>query len=36
MILYETRYVKAIDVAKEIPEVLYVSARKESKGNNYN
>ena len=36
MILYATRYVKAIDVAKQIPEVLYVSARQESEGNNYN
>ena len=36
MILYETRYVKAIDVAKEIPEVLYVSARQENEDNNYN
>ena len=36
MILYETRYVKAIDVAKKIPGVLQVSARQESEGNNYN
>ena len=36
MILYETRYVKAIDVAKQIPEVLYVSDCQESEGNNYN
>ena len=36
MILYESRYVKAIDVAKQIPEVLYVSARQESEGNSNN
>ena len=36
MILYESRYVKAIDVAKQTPEVLYVSARQESEGNSYN